>query len=104
MLSLVRAQPHSAFSAEAARLLAQVRALVAAQGVHSDCFRGRELWRAGWSPDARHKKMLVGGVTEFVKCAWCERHREWKRELDVEHYRPKTEVTRWEGSPPEVAD
>lgn len=39
-------------------------------------------------------RMLSGALT---KCAWCERHCEWKRQLDVEHYRPKAAVTHWEG-------
>jgi hypothetical protein len=38
------------------------------------------------------------------KCIWCEQLRPPKRELDVEHYRPKVRVSEWEGKPPVVSD
>jgi len=62
-------------------------------------FTGRELWNI-----AKHKEALVGDLASLTKCAWCEQHCEWKRQLDVEHYRPKAEVARWEGSPPLVSN
>ncbi|MBK9258255.1 MAG: hypothetical protein IPM54_00280 [Polyangiaceae bacterium] len=66
------------------------------------------MWNASWEkgglPRGIHKQMLVGMELEYAKCAWCERVLRWKSELDVEHYRPKAEVTCWDGSPPLVSD
>lgn len=66
------------------------------EGAH---FEKRQLWK-----DPKHKQVLVGNIARPTKCAWCERHCEWQRQLDIEHYRPKAEVTRWDGSPPLVSD
>lgn len=106
MLSLVRPGAHDDFAAEAAKLLGEVRLAVATrQGTpHSDDFKGRELWTGAWKRDGRHKETLVGKGVASAKCAWCERIRDVSRELDVEHYRPKVAVTRWEGDPPAVSD
>ena len=32
-------------------------------------------------------------IQQHKKCCYTERHRNWKLEMDVEHFRPKTEVT-----------
>lgn len=106
MLSFVRPGAHESFAAEARRLLDEVREGVARRGgtSHSDDFKGRELWSGSWKGDGRHKKALAGWGAKSAKCAWCERIRDVSRELDVEHYRPKVKVTRWEGDPPLVSD
>lgn len=101
MLSLVRPDAHADFAAASSSRLDALRAIatgpVTIDGKH---FKGRELWKV-----PKHKEKLVGDLKiPTTKCAWCERHCEWKRQLDVEHYRPKAEVTRWEGSPPLVTN
>jgi hypothetical protein len=98
MMSLVRPPAHADFSSEARQRLDALRPIAAA---------GIKLTRAHfinplWSV-AKHKQALVGDAS-LTKCAWCETHCEWKRQLDVEHYRPKGEVARWIGSPPLVSD
>lgn len=106
MLSFVRPEPHSAFSAEAQRLLDEVRAAVVGRGgkPQSVDFDKREVWSGSWKSTGRHKEALAGVGRAWAKCAWCERIRDVSRELDVEHYRPKVKVTRWEGTPPLVSD
>jgi hypothetical protein len=100
MLSLVRPAARADFAAEASAHLDVLRDLADRQTtIHGEHFKERELWKV-----RKHKKELVGEPRSFSKCAWCERHREWKRELNVDHYRPKAAVTRWEGSPPLVSD
>lgn len=106
MLSFVRPTAHREFAAEASKLLADVRAAVNLRaGVpNSKDFEGRDLWSGSWKRDGRHKKALVGVGVQRAKCVWCERIRDVARELDVEHYRPKARVTRWDGDPPPVGD
>lgn len=106
MLSFVRPDAHKGFIAEAQKLLDEVRAEVARrQGKpHSDDFKGRALWSGSWRGEGRHKRALAGLGVLNAKCAWCERIRDVSRELDVEHYRPKVAVTRWDGDPPLVSD
>jgi len=100
MLSLVRPPAHADFDNKSQAHLAALHAVAAGgmmiEGKH---FEGRELWSV-----PKHKEALVGNLKNLTKCAWCERHCEWRRQLDVEHYRPKAEVTRWEGSPPLVSN
>lgn len=106
MLSFVRPGAHQEFTAEALKLLNDVRGAVKTRGgaPHSDDFTGRELWSGSWKRDGRHKKTLAGPGVVRAKCAWCERIRDVSRELDVEHYRPKVKVTRWDGDPALVSD
>jgi len=100
MLSLVRPDARIDFVPKSNAYLAELRDIavtgLAIEGKH---FEGRELWKV-----TKHKKELVGGSTSLAKCAWCECQYEWNRQLDVEHYRPKSAVTRWEGSPPLVSN
>jgi hypothetical protein len=100
MLSLARPPAHADFGAESKAQLDALRAIasggMAIDGKH---FARRELWSV-----AKHKQALVGDPESPTKCAWCERHCEWRRQLDVEHYRPKAAVMRWEGSPPLVSN
>lgn len=106
MLSFVRPDAHEHFAAEARALLDDVRVEIARRRgkPHSDDFKKRDLWSGSWKGDGRHKKALAGTGVVDAKCAWCERIRDVSRELDVEHYRPKVEVTRWQGDPPVVTD
>ena len=106
MLSFVRSVAHLEFAGEALKLLGDVRGAVRARGgaPHSDDFKGRDLWSGSWKRDGRHKKALAGAGVARAKCAWCERLRDVSRELDVEHYRPKARVTRWDGDPDLVSD
>ena len=105
MLSFARPGAHKDFATEATRLLDDVRKEIVKRGTpHSDHFKGRDLWAGSWKGDGRHKMTLSGGHALLAKCAWCERVRDVKRELDVEHYRPKVLVTRWDGDPPQVSD
>jgi hypothetical protein len=100
MLSLARPDVHADFATVSKRHLDAVRADVAGgASVDGTHFKHREPWK-----NPKFKEVLVGDPARPTKCAWCERHCEWKRQLDVEHYRPKAAVTRWEGSPPLVSD
>jgi hypothetical protein len=100
MLPLVRPPPHPDFARDAANHVDALRAVASAgvtiTGKH---FKGRTLWSV-----PKHKAQLVGATQRPAKCAWCERHQEAKRELNVEHFRPKAEVTCWDGAPPLVSD
>jgi hypothetical protein len=106
MLSFVRPGSHDDFSTEAQRLLDDVRAAVMGRGGKPETvdFEKRDLWSGSWKSRGRHKKALAGLGRTSAKCAWCERIRDVSRELDVEHYRPKVKVTRWEGAPSLVSD
>jgi hypothetical protein len=99
MMSLIRPHAHPDFSSEAQQRLDELRKIAAAStsitGTH---FRKPMLWSV-----VKHKQALVGDAN-LTKCAWCETHCEWKRQLDVDHYRPKGEVAHWIGSPPLVSD
>jgi hypothetical protein len=105
MLSFVRPDAHGGFAAESQRLLGDVRLEIAKRGGRpaSGDFERRELWNGSWK-DGRHKKTLAGKGVVSAKCAFCERIRDVNRELDVDHYRPKVKVTRWDGEPPLVSD
>jgi hypothetical protein len=100
MMSLVRPTAHADFVAESQAHLVALQTIAAGgtpiAGKH---FELRTLWSV-----PKHKAELVGASKILTKCAWCEQHCEWRRQLDVEHYRPKAAVTRWEGSPPLVSD
>jgi hypothetical protein len=99
VLSFVRPAAHSDFAAEASNLLGEVRREVQVRGVpHTDDFKKRSLWSGSWKNKGTHKRQLCGHQ-DLAKCAWCERVLPSSRELDVEHYRPKTEVTEWVGAP-----
>ena len=105
-----RPTAHSTFAVTAKGLLDDVRKAVDARGgiPQGDDFKGRELWNGSWPqsklPNGIHKQTLVGSDPEDAKCCWCEQRFRWKRSLDVEHYRPKAKVTRWDGNPPLVSD
>jgi hypothetical protein len=95
MMSLVRPPAHADFVAKSQAYLLALQAIAAGgTPIDGEHFEGRKLWSV-----PKHKEALVGVSTIFTKCAWCEQHCEWRRQLDVEHYRPKAEVTHWEGSP-----
>lgn len=108
MLSWARPTAHPDFARDAAELTAELRAAVTARGYPAgEDFKGRELWTASWKRRGLrglHKTTMVGPGPVFAKCVWCERIRDWRRELDVEHYRPRVRVTEWAGSPPLVTD
>jgi hypothetical protein len=99
MLSLVRPAARDDFDATSRRYLGELRAESHQNPITGEHFSSRELWKV-----AKHKKKLVAHSRKFTKCAWCERHHATKREINVEHYRPKAEVTCWTGSPPLVSD
>jgi hypothetical protein len=106
MMSFARPDAHDDFADEATRLLGEVRTEVTNRGgkPHSRDFERRDLWSGSWRAKGHHKKALAGIGRPQAKCVWCERKRDVSRELDVEHYRPKVEVTRWVGTPPLVSD
>jgi hypothetical protein len=100
MMSLARPTAHADFGAESQAYLLALQTIAAGgTPIGGKHFEPRKLWSV-----AKHKAALVGASTILTKCAWCEQHCEWRRQLDVEHYRPKAAVTRWEGSPPLVSD
>jgi hypothetical protein len=100
MMSLARPTAHADFVAESQAYLLALQTIAAGgTPIGGKHFEPRKLWSV-----AKHKAALVGASTILTKCAWCEQHCEWRRQLDVEHYRPKAAVTRWEGSPPLVSD
>lgn len=110
MMPWTRPDPHDDFAADAAKLLADVRdAVDKRKGIpHGDDFKDREIWTASWKrrdqTPGLHKRALVGPGWPLTKCAWCEQIRATKREIDVEHYRPKVWLTEWQGQPPVVSD
>lgn len=63
----------------------------------SDCFTGYELWR-----EERFKSVFAPPGAR-VKCGYCERFRDLKGELHVDHHRPKSAVSEWTEAPQEVA-
>lgn len=101
MFPWTRPPPHPDFHRDAAILLKELLDDIA-QG-KPITFEHREIWSGGWSRRGQerglHKQALVGSSAKLAKCVWCERVRDVSRELDVEHYRPKGGVTRWEGRP-----
>ncbi len=105
-----RPDPHDEFDADAKTLLARLRDDVAARGgqPQNADFANREIWSGTWSrrgqPAGLHKVKLLGPEPKVAKCVWCERYRDWERELDVEHFRPKSEVAEWQGDPPIISD
>ncbi|MFO0646319.1 MAG: hypothetical protein U0326_08765 [Polyangiales bacterium] len=105
-----RPAPHGTFKAESDDLLAALRVDVASNHNRANHthFKLRSLWTYSWEragqPTGIHKTALVGPSHWTAKCAWCEQLRERKRELDVEHYRPKVCVTEWSGAPAIVSD
>lgn len=99
MLSLARPTARAEFAAEARAHLEALHALAAGGAtIDGEHFERRALWK-----HPRHKEALLGAAASPAKCAWCERHCE-RRQLDVEHYRPKAAITCWTGSPPLVSD
>ncbi len=100
MFPWTRPPPHSDFQNDARSLLNDLQKDIADNPID---FKNRDIWSGGWSrrgqPPGLHKWALVGSVAESAKCIWCERIRDVSRELDVEHYRPKGKVTRWNGRP-----
>lgn len=105
-----RPAAHSTFAAEAATLLADLRRDVASNNgrAKTSHFDRRALWTYSWGPKSPtqgiHKHTLVGDAWSRAKCVWCEQLRERKRELDVEHYRPKVCVTEWQETPQLIAN
>lgn len=101
MFPWTRPPPHGDFFKDAQSLLQAVQDDVT-QG-KPIAFDNRDIWSGKWSRRGQtkglHKHALVGSAAEFAKCVWCERIRDVSRDLDVEHYRPKGEVTRWNGRP-----
>lgn len=104
MLSFRRPVAHAKFDTDAKKMLDHLRDVAKLEGrPEKDDFKGRDLWSGSWR-DGRHKTALAGVGIEIARCVWCERLRDVSRELDVEHYRPKLAVTRWDGNPPLVSD
>jgi hypothetical protein len=101
MLPWTRPHPHPAFQNDAQCLHEELQDDIL-QG-KPIVFTNRDIWSGKWTrrgqPRGLHKRALVGSMAETAKCIWCERIRDVSRELDVEHYRPKGEVTRWNGRP-----
>jgi 5-methylcytosine-specific restriction endonuclease McrA len=103
---VARAGVPEGFEAEAVHARERFNALLqheladvaAGQERISQHFANRELWRK-----AEYKTHFAQGKTE-ARCAWCERFRDQKGELHVDHHRPKSAVSRWKGDPPEVGD
>ncbi len=92
------------FEQDAAELLLRLRTLVEENGgvPKSKHFEGSELWHQNWR-DRGYKATLSGHTHGRIeKCAWCERDRDL-RELDIDHFRPKTAVHEWAASPPDQA-
>lgn len=109
MIPWTRPQPHPRFAETAERVAGKVQKAVDERGhPHGDDFKGSEIWGGSWKesqhPDGLHKTTLVGEESWYAKCHWCEQHRPPRRELDVEHYRPKVEITEWVGEPRIVSD
>lgn len=98
MLSLARPGVPANFTTLAAKRLTAVETLVIRDGeVCAEHFTGQELWR-----EPRFKGVLK--VARRARCGFCEQGRALSHELDVEHYRPKSEVSVWDGSPSIVLD
>ncbi|MBI4821158.1 MAG: hypothetical protein HY791_33165 [Deltaproteobacteria bacterium] len=86
MISYVGPPAPPEFGKRALAELQKLRSTVALRAPAESDFRS--LW-------AEYKSILGP-----PKCGFCERPRDLKFELDVEHYRPKTLVTRWRAEPP----
>ncbi|WP_437973044.1 hypothetical protein WMF11_29175 [Sorangium sp. So ce295] len=110
MMPWKRPVAHEDFAGDADKVLDDVRAEITGRnGVpHGDMFKNRELWTASWQRGKQrrglHKEALLGHELWLPKCVWCEQQRPGKRELDVEHYRPKVRITEWVGEPHFVSD
>lgn len=112
MLPWTRPEPHADFEADAKKLLDAVRADIVGGKLTGEAlgkvFKNREIWSGKWSRRSQtkglHKYKLAEPDHWLAKCAWCERLYELGRDLDVEHYRPKAEVSEWQGSPPSISD
>lgn len=105
-----RPTAHNSFASESASLLDALRLDVAKNGGRAahEHFEKRSLWTYSWKAPGQsrgvHRHTMVGAAWEFAKCFWCEQLRERKRELDVEHYRPKVWVTEWSWTPRLISD
>jgi hypothetical protein len=121
VLPFKRPDRHPNHDDEASGLLGKLRAVVIAEGTSglSKKIDARSMWQAGWEPRAEwwdaslgtrekgvYKKTLVGldALDDRAKCVWCEQVYEWRGALEVDHFRPKAEVSIWAGDPPEIAD
>jgi len=110
MLPWTRPEPHNEFTSDARKLLDNLREAVTARSgnPHSRDFENREIWTGKWKrrdqTPGLHKAVLSGSEWWHTKCVWCEQLRDVRRELDVEHFRPKVCVTEWRGNPPIVSD
>ena len=62
----------------------------------SNLFKGREHWR--------DCKVAFERPGYLARCGYCERFRDLKGELHVDHFRPKSEVAVWTATPSEVSD
>lgn len=108
MLPWTRPPPHPTFAGAAAQLLDALRIDLGSGSPHEDHFKKRSIWNGSWTgpqqPRGVHKHSLLGDTPWTAKCSWCEQLRSGRRELDVEHYRPKVWITQWDGDPPYVSD
>jgi hypothetical protein len=117
MIPVTRPPPHGSHAHVEAKLLDEVRQRIA-HGQRPDV-DAREMWQLSFEPLVRHwesawgprekglyKTALAGpaGTRRESKCVWCESLRSVHAELSVDHYRPKGNVTRWIGTPPEDSD
>lgn len=98
-----RPTPRPDFAAESAKALKDFRAAIAGStAAHGGAFKGREIWNMSWRK-GKHKRKLAESM-QRTKCVWCERLRDLSRELSVEHFRPKSSVAEWRGSPDIFSD
>lgn len=104
MLPWKRPLPHPEFERESKELLAAVRGELANGSAIGKALKHRSIWSGSWKRAGVHKRKLAEPDSVCVKCVWCEQRFEIGRSIDVEHYRPKAVVTRWEGAPPPVTD
>lgn len=104
MRSLVRPDPPADFEAAAPGYLDDLneRMLTALADVPqgkeriSRLFEGHEHWGT--------TKGAFEAARNLPRCGYCERFRDLRGELHVDHFRPKSEVSTWEGEPDEVSD
>lgn len=107
MLPWTRPAPHKEFEADARALLDALRKDIAKDKSKDksqhDAFKNRKIWSGSWKRGQQqtgvHKLTLAGQNLWEPKCVWCERKRDLRRELDVEHYRPKGRLSEWQGDP-----
>jgi hypothetical protein len=100
VLSMLRPNEPVDFPKNSQQALARIRAVRQLGGeLKSSHFNTQNIWAR-----PEYKAALAGHLVSLAKCGWCEKICEVRRELNVEHYRPKTRVTHWMGSPNCISD